>query len=141
MTVTTISQLKTGYVLFFLICLRVVNEFRDPLEQIEVFTTHCFRHTFATRCFEGGVSMKTVQSILGHATIAMTMDLYTHILDKHKVDEMGKIQEEFDRIDSIADAMVDKQFEDFKAKENEPKRETIEIPKYGGRGRRRKYDR
>ena len=37
--------------------------------------------------------------------------------------------------------MVDKQFEDFKAKENEPKRETIEKPKYGGRGRRRKYDR
>lgn len=82
--------------------------------------------------------MKTVQSILGHATIAMTMDLYTHILDKHKVDEMGKIQEEFDRIDTIADAMVDKQFDEYKAKENEPKRETIEIPKYGGRGRRRK---
>ncbi len=82
--------------------------------------------------------MKTVQGILGHATIAMTMDMYTHILDKHKVDEMAKIQDEFDKIENKADDMVDKQFEEFKAKENEPKRDTVEIPNYSGRGRRRK---
>lgn len=41
---------------------------------------HCLRHTFATRCFEKGMSPKTVQEIMGHANINMTMS-YTHVLD------------------------------------------------------------
>jgi len=117
--------------------LRVVNEFRDPLEQIEEFSSHCFRHTFATRCFEGGVSMKTVQNILGHASISMTMDLYTHILDKHKVDEMSKIQDEFDRIESGADDMVDKKFEEYKEKEEDMHRKLIDLNRYNAKGRRK----
>lgn len=109
--------------------LKIVNEFRDPLEQIADFSSHCFRHTFATRCFEGGVSMKTVQKMLGHASISMTMDLYTHILDKHKVDEMSKIQDEFDRIESEADSFADRMFEEaLKNEVNSNKRNTIDIP-------------
>ncbi len=109
--------------------LKIVNEFRDPLEQIADFSSHCFRHTFATRCFEAGVSPKTVQNILGHASISMTMDLYTHILDKHKVDEMGKIQEEFDKLDSKADQFADLQFEEAVSRQmNENRRNPVDIP-------------
>ena len=39
---------------------------------------HALRHTFATRCIECGADAKTVSEILGHATIAMTMNLYVH---------------------------------------------------------------
>ena len=42
---------------------------------------HTLRHTFATRCFEKGMSPKTVQEIMGHANINMTMS-YTHVLDE-----------------------------------------------------------
>jgi len=41
---------------------------------------HALRHTFATRCFEKGMSVETVQKIMGHANINMTMS-YTHVLD------------------------------------------------------------
>ena len=41
---------------------------------------HCLRHTFATRCFEKNMTPKTVQEIMGHANINMTMS-YTHVLD------------------------------------------------------------
>ena len=39
---------------------------------------HALRHTFATRCIECGADAKTVSELLGHATIAMTMNLYVH---------------------------------------------------------------
>lgn len=41
---------------------------------------HSLRHTFATRCFEKGMNVETVQKIMGHANINMTMS-YTHVLD------------------------------------------------------------
>lgn len=64
-----------------------INLTRDALDQIDDFGGHTFRHTFATRCFEAGIPVKTVQSYLGHANISMTMDLYTSVLkDKSKND-------------------------------------------------------
>lgn len=46
-----------------------INSMKDPLEQMEKFSGHCFRHTFATRCFEAGISPKTVQAYMGNATL------------------------------------------------------------------------
>ena len=66
-----------------------INLMREELEQFETFSGHCFRHTFATRCFEAGIQPKTVQKYLGHATLQMTMDLYTHVLENHLSDENG----------------------------------------------------
>lgn len=39
---------------------------------------HGLRHTFATRCIESQCDYKTVSSILGHANITTTMNLYVH---------------------------------------------------------------
>ena len=75
---------------------KIVNEInmtRDILEEMEMFSCHTFRHTFATRCFEAGIKPKTVQHFLGHATLQMTMDLYTSVLPKHAEDEMCKFDE------------------------------------------------
>lgn len=71
-----------------------INLMRDPLEQMEKFSGHCFRHTFATRCFEAKIQPKTIQAYLGHATLQMTMDLYTHVTEEFKQDEFGKLEEE-----------------------------------------------
>lgn len=45
-------------------------------------TAHQLRHSFATIAFECGVSVKSVQEILGHKQIGTTMDLYTDFRDK-----------------------------------------------------------
>ena len=39
---------------------------------------HALRHSFATRCIESKCDYKTVSVILGHASIATTLDLYVH---------------------------------------------------------------
>ena len=41
---------------------------------------HDLRHTCATLLLGGGVHPKLVQELLGHATIAMTLDTYSHFL-------------------------------------------------------------
>lgn len=40
---------------------------------------HDLRHTFATRVLAAGVDPKTVSGLLGHSTVAMTLDIYTHL--------------------------------------------------------------
>ena len=41
-------------------------------------TIHSTRHTFATTCYHAKVQPKQIQAALGHATLAMTTDVYTH---------------------------------------------------------------
>lgn len=81
-----------------------INLCRDNLEQMEYFSGHCFRHTFATRCFESGIQPKTVQMYLGHASLKMTMDLYTHVLDEHKREEMLKLDKTMETVQNSSDA-------------------------------------
>ncbi len=44
-------------------------------------TPHIFRHTYATTLFYAGVDIKTAQYLLGHSSISVTMDIYTHLDD------------------------------------------------------------
>lgn len=58
---------------------------------IETFTSHCFRDTFATMCVEQGMKPHVLQKILGHKSIHMTMDLYYHMPEETKQEEMQKV--------------------------------------------------
>ena len=68
-----------------------INIVRPFDEQFPIFSGHTFRHTFATRCFENGVDAKVVQSYLGHASLKMTMDLYTHVTEEKSSNDIEKI--------------------------------------------------
>ena len=71
--------------------IRQINLTRSFEEQFEVFSGHTFRHTFATRCFENGIEPKVVQNFLGHASLKMTMDLYTHVTTEKASVDIEKI--------------------------------------------------
>jgi integrase len=89
------------------------NLCRDELEQIDYFSPHCFRHSFATRCFEAGIKPKTVQQYLGHATLQMTMDLYTHVLKEHSMEEMSKLEKVLDNTLDVSETMINDRFDKF----------------------------
>ena len=57
------------------------------------FSMHVLRHTFATRCIEGGMKPKTLQKILGHSNIGITMNLYVHITEDEKYREIDLVAE------------------------------------------------
>lgn len=58
---------------------------------INKFSMHVLRHTFATRCIEGGMMPKTLQKILGHSNIGITMNLYVHITEEEKQKEIDRV--------------------------------------------------
>lgn len=59
--------------------------------EIKRFFMHVLRHTFATRCIEGGMMPKTLQRILGHSNIGITMNLYVHITEEEKQREIDLV--------------------------------------------------
>jgi integrase len=58
--------------------------FKPLLDQAGLPTIrfHELRHTFATLSLEAGVPVKQVSAMLGHASIAITLDLYAHATER-----------------------------------------------------------
>lgn len=56
---------------------------------------HALRHTYATKLFENEVSLKTVQTLLGHSDISITADIYTHVMPKEKIKAVEKLNNLF----------------------------------------------
>ena len=71
---------------------------KKAYEPIPHFYPHALRHTFATRCFEAGIDAKVVQGYLGHYSIAITLDLYTHVTDDKARTEMNKLENLYQKI-------------------------------------------
>jgi integrase len=70
--------------------------FREALERagLPKVSIHSLRHLQATLLLVAGIHPKIVQSRLGHSTIGMTMDTYSHVtpgMDQVATDEMEKL--------------------------------------------------
>lgn len=54
---------------------------------------HDLRHTCATVAIASGADVKSVQSLLGHATASFTLNVYAHTSDKMKADTAARMQD------------------------------------------------
>ena len=72
---------------------RLHDQFRALLKRAGVRQVrfHDLRHGAATYLLAGGVPMKVVQEILGHAQMSMTSDLYSHVLPELQRDAADRI--------------------------------------------------
>jgi len=63
-------------------------------------TFHDLRHTFASRLVMAGVDLPTVQALMGHKTIAMTMR-YTHLAPGHKRTAIAVLDRSTEKVPAI----------------------------------------
>lgn len=56
-------------------------------------TPHGLRHTHASLLFSAGVEPKNISDRLGHSTVQITLDLYTHITEEQRTDTVDKLLE------------------------------------------------
>ncbi|MFB5189033.1 site-specific integrase [Alicyclobacillus fastidiosus] len=59
---------------------------------LPIITFHDLRHTHATWLLESGVDLKTVSQRLGHSSIAVTADVYSHVTRKMQKEAMSKLE-------------------------------------------------
>lgn len=52
---------------------------------------HALRHTWATLALEAGVHPKVVSERLGHSTVAITLDTYSHVVEGMDADAATKV--------------------------------------------------
>jgi integrase len=67
---------------------KATHKFKDLMPTHKL---HDLRHTFATRCLESGVQMKTLQLWLGHSTFEETANTYSHIQERFNKKETDKV--------------------------------------------------
>lgn len=80
-------------------------------EELPKITPHICRHTYCSKMAKSGISVKTLQYLMGHADIQTTFNIYTHFkLEDAKNDlEKLKIREEMQKEMSVIDMAEAKQ--------------------------------
>lgn len=93
---------KSGYILSkdgtHLMEPRVLQyHFKKVLKELEIeeVNFHVLRHTFATSCIELGFDVKSLSEILGHSSVAITMNKYVHPSMAMKHENMQRISSLF----------------------------------------------
>ena len=66
--------------------------FKDELPKI---TPHVCRHTYCTNKAKSGMNPKTLQYLMGHSEISVTMDTYTHLGLQDAWEELQRMQLQF----------------------------------------------
>ena len=51
---------------------------------LDKFTAHQLRHTYCTMLYLAGVDLKTASKLMGHSDVKITLEIYTHLDEKHK---------------------------------------------------------
>jgi len=75
--------------------IKAAKEQREPV-LIPHFSCHHLRHTFCSRFCENETNLKVIQSIMGHASIETTMDIYAEVSYKTQQEAMKNLSNNLD---------------------------------------------
>lgn len=72
----------------------MVKRYNDIYKiQMPNITPHVCRHTYCTNMAKSGISPKTLQYLMGHSDISVTLNVYTHVSFEDAEKEVEKMKE------------------------------------------------
>src|SRR4030095_4914320 len=105
---------------------------RTPNAELEPMTIHDLRHTAASLAVSAGANVKAVQRMLGHASAAMTLDVYSDLFD----DDLDAVSDRLDQ--AVAAAGVQNVSSVTAVNEKKPQVDRNSGPLAASRERRRR---
>lgn len=70
-----------------------VNSYnQNHTDKLPHISAHTFRHTFCSNCVNAGMSLKSVQYLMGHSNSSVTLDVYSDVNMEQVADEMLKFK-------------------------------------------------
>lgn len=82
------------------VALHIENEMRwamkkysklHPDQPLPNITPHVFCHTFCTNMANAGIDVKTLQYLMGHSDVGVTLNIYTHATYDRAAEQMAKL--------------------------------------------------
>ena len=83
---------------------------------LSFLTPHELRHTAASLAVSAGANVKAVQAMLGHASAAMTLDVYSGLFD----DDLDGVADRMDLLPGVSDLCHDAQVFPLETPANRP---------------------
>ena len=71
----------------------MVKRYNDIYRQMPNITPHVCRHTYCSNMAKSGMNPKTLQYLMGHSDIGVTLNTYTHLGLEDAVDELKRVEE------------------------------------------------
>lgn len=72
---------------------RAAYQKQHPDHPLPHVSPHVFRHTFCTNMANAGMDVKTLQYIMGHSNVGVTLNVYTHASFDHAAEQMFRIMD------------------------------------------------
>lgn len=66
---------------------------KEHLLQLPLITLHVCRHIYCSNMAKSGINPKTLQYLMGHSDIPVTMNVYTHIGFDDAEEELKRMEE------------------------------------------------
>lgn len=67
------------------------NRLHPNEPQLPHVSPHILRHTFCTNMINYGMNIKTVQYLMGHSSVQMTLEVYTHANQENVISDFANI--------------------------------------------------
>lgn len=72
---------------------------RENLLQLPPVTPHICRHTYCTNMANSGMNPKTLQYLMGHSDVSVTLNIYTHTGYDDAKKELARLKEARDELE------------------------------------------
>lgn len=66
------------------------NQLLPPFPLADDFVPYCLRHTYCTNLCKAGVDVRKAQKLMGHSSISITANIYTHV-DKSDIASVSSV--------------------------------------------------